>query len=83
MPGINQDTGVKDNWGFPGPTKYLLKHRQFQEMPNAGCFCADSIPLTSGTIRIGDKVEVLERVPAQYIKRPIKIDDNDAESDSE
>jgi len=71
VPGIDQETGFKDSWGTPGPLKYLLKHRQFEEMPGNGCFCCDSIPLSSGTIRVGDKVEVLERIPAQFVKRPL------------
>ncbi|KAG2175073.1 hypothetical protein INT44_007551 [Umbelopsis vinacea] len=82
VPGINQDTGVKDTWGTPGPMKYLLQNRQFDEMPGGGCFCCDSIPLTSGTIRVGDKVEVLERIPAKFAKQPKVIaDDRDEDDD--
>ncbi|KAI8370566.1 uncharacterized protein BYT42DRAFT_93749 [Radiomyces spectabilis] len=72
VPGVDQDTGIKDSWG--GPTPYLVKHRQFAEKPNEGRFCVDVVPLTSGTIHVGDKVQVLERIPTEYQQQPVKAD---------
>ncbi|KAI8971441.1 MOSC N-terminal beta barrel domain-containing protein [Mycotypha africana] len=66
VPGIDQDTGVKDTWDGKGPTDYLKLRRQFVDEPNQGQFCCDVIPLTSGKIRVGDKVKVLERIPEEY-----------------
>lgn len=69
MPGVNQDSGVKDKWG--GPLAYLKETRSFQEKPNDGCFCVDVVPLTSGVIRVGDKVQVLERIPDGKEQKPL------------
>ncbi|KAI8086372.1 MOSC N-terminal beta barrel domain-containing protein [Halteromyces radiatus] len=69
VPGVDQDSGVKDTWG--GPLSYLKEKRSFSEKPNDGCFCVDVVPLTSGTIRVGDKVEVLERIPAGKEPKPL------------
>ncbi|KAG2219822.1 hypothetical protein INT45_006265 [Circinella minor] len=71
VPGIDQDTAVKDIWG--GVTKYLSKVRNIPISPgkNNGCFCVDTAPLTSGTIHVGDTVEILERVPAKHVYHPV------------
>ncbi|CAO3653612.1 unnamed protein product [Cunninghamella echinulata] len=69
VPGVDQDTGKKDKWG--GPLSYLKEKRCFADKPNDGCFCVDVAPLTSGTIRIGDKIEVLERIPDDKIQKPL------------
>ncbi|ORX51992.1 hypothetical protein DM01DRAFT_1336982 [Hesseltinella vesiculosa] len=61
MPGIDQDTGVKDTWG--GPTPHLLKTRHFAERTDRGYFCIHALPLNKGTIHVGDSVQVLERIP--------------------
>ncbi|CAO3649523.1 unnamed protein product [Cunninghamella blakesleeana] len=69
VPGVDQETGNKDEWG--GPLSYLKKVRSFPEEPNDGFFCCHVAPLTSGTIRIGDKIEILERVPADKLEKPL------------
>lgn len=69
VPGVNQDSGVKDKWG--GPLAYLKETRSFEEKPNDGCFCVDVVPLTSGVIRVGDKVQVLERIPDGKEQKPL------------
>ncbi|ORZ15855.1 MOSC N-terminal beta barrel domain-domain-containing protein [Absidia repens] len=69
VPGVDQDHGVKDKWG--GPLAYLKETRSFVEKPNDGCFCVDVVPLTSGVIRVGDKVEVLERIPEGKEQKPL------------
>lgn len=71
VPSINQDTGIKDAWDGKGPTDYLKIRRRFKDQPGDGQFCCDVAPLTSGKIRVGDKVEVLERIPAAYHQGPI------------
>jgi uncharacterized protein YcbX len=71
VPSINQDTGKKDEWDGKGPTDYLKLRRSFADSPKDGVFCCDVVPLTSGTIRVGDKVEVLERIPEQYKQSPL------------
>ncbi|KAI8070837.1 hypothetical protein BC940DRAFT_295681 [Gongronella butleri] len=69
MPGIDQDTGVKDTWG--GPTPYLKKTRRFAEKPKEGFFCMHAIPLSKGTVRIGDPVHILERIPRDQQAHPL------------
>ncbi|KAI9494959.1 hypothetical protein BDB00DRAFT_816451 [Zychaea mexicana] len=71
VPGIDQDTGVKDDWGCV--TDYLKKKRNIPDKPgrNNGCFCVDAAPLTAGTIRVGDPIQVLERIPADCVEHPI------------
>ncbi|KAI8144178.1 MOSC N-terminal beta barrel domain-containing protein [Fennellomyces sp. T-0311] len=73
VPGINQDTGVKDDWGRSGVLEYLSLKRNIPDHngKSNGCFCVDAAPLTSGTIRVDDAVEVLERIPAQNVERPV------------
>ncbi|RUP48244.1 hypothetical protein BC936DRAFT_144799 [Jimgerdemannia flammicorona] len=65
VPGIDQETGLKDSWGSPGPLGVLKQHRALPEKPGAGFFCSHVIPLTSGKVKIGDEVEVLERIPSK------------------
>ncbi|KAG0175426.1 hypothetical protein DFQ28_000047 [Apophysomyces sp. BC1034] len=67
VPSINQDTGKKDPWGKAGVLDYLKLKRRFVETPSDGSFCVDVVPLTTGTIRVGDTVEVLERIPAEHV----------------
>ncbi|KAF7728814.1 hypothetical protein EC973_005440 [Apophysomyces ossiformis] len=67
VPSIDQDSGKKDGWGKAGVLDYLKLKRRFVETPTEGSFCVDVVPLTTGTIRIGDKVEVLERIPAEHV----------------
>ena len=45
--------------------------RQFAEELNQGRFCCDVVPLTSGKIRVGDAVQVLERIPEQFKQGPL------------
>ncbi|KAI9481341.1 MAG: MOSC N-terminal beta barrel domain-containing protein [Benjaminiella poitrasii] len=71
VPSINQDTGIKDAWDGKGPTDYLKMRRQFSDEPNMGQFCCDVIPLTSGKIRVGDKIEILEYIPEKYKQCPL------------
>lgn len=71
VPGINQDTGEKDAWDGKGPTDYLKLRRQFADEPNQGQFCCDVVPLTSGKICVGDKIQVLERIPEDYKQGPL------------
>ncbi|KAI8081133.1 MOSC N-terminal beta barrel domain-containing protein [Thamnidium elegans] len=71
VPGINQDTGEKDKWDGKGPTDYLKLRRRFIDEPKDGQFCCDVVPLTAGKIRVGDKVEVLERIPEEYKQGPL------------
>ncbi|RUS13535.1 MOSC domain-containing protein, partial [Endogone sp. FLAS-F59071] len=63
VPGINQETAVKDEWGTPGPLRVLKQYHSFPENPNAGYFCLHAMPLTAGKIKVGDEVVVLEWVP--------------------
>ncbi|KAI8064283.1 MOSC N-terminal beta barrel domain-containing protein [Gilbertella persicaria] len=71
VPGIDQDTGKKDAWDGKGPTDYLKIRRRFVDQPNHGQFCCDVVPLTTGKIRVGDRVEVLERIPEEYKQGPL------------
>src|SRR5690606_28029783 len=56
---IDPDTGVKDPAGEP-----LRTLRTFRRGPNGVLFGQNVIPRRLGTIRVGDRVEVLERAPA-------------------
>lgn len=71
IPGIDQDTGMKDAWDGKGPTDYLKIRRKFADEPSDGQFCCDVVPLTSGKIRVGDTVQVLERIPDAYKQGPL------------
>ncbi|OBZ90547.1 Molybdenum cofactor sulfurase [Choanephora cucurbitarum] len=71
VPGIDQDTGNKKLWDGKGPIDYLKMTRKFAEEPNDGQFCCDVVPLTTGKIRVGDRVEVLERIPQEYRCGPL------------
>ncbi|CAO0803323.1 unnamed protein product [Mucor circinelloides] len=71
VPSINQDTGEKDAWDGKGPTDYLKLRRKFADEPTEGQFCCDVVPLTSGKIRVGDKIQVLERIPEEYKQGPL------------
>lgn len=73
VPGINQDTGIKDDWDGKGPTDYLKVKRRFAEEPGEGQFCCDVVPLTTGKICVGDKVEILERIPEEYKQAPTPV----------
>ncbi|ORE09768.1 hypothetical protein BCV72DRAFT_260560 [Rhizopus microsporus var. microsporus] len=77
VPGIDQDSGKKDEWDGKGPTDYLKIYRQFTDEPGQGQFCCDVIPLTSGKVRVGDRVEVLEYIPQEYQQKPIKPNVNE------
>ncbi|KAI7865189.1 MOSC N-terminal beta barrel domain-containing protein [Spinellus fusiger] len=79
MPSIDQDTGIRDAWGSNGVTDHLLVTRQFKEKSGNGFFCHDAIPLTSGTIRIGNRVEVLERIPKDHVQYPMLNVENNKE----
>ncbi|KAI9317965.1 MOSC N-terminal beta barrel domain-containing protein [Dichotomocladium elegans] len=71
MPGFDQDTGIKDNWGVSGVLEYLKIKRNLSADPKQGYFCVDAAPLTKGTIRVGDPVKVLERIPADKVERVV------------
>lgn len=67
VPGVNQDTGIKDDWGKGNLLGFLREKRSFKESPNQGYFCVDAIPLTKGTIHVGDEIKVLERIPESHV----------------
>lgn len=71
VPSINQDTGEKDAWDGKGPTDYLRLRRKFADEPAHGQFCCDVIPLTSGKICVGDKIQILERIPDEFKQGPL------------
>ncbi|KAI8639705.1 hypothetical protein BD408DRAFT_420955 [Parasitella parasitica] len=71
VPSIDQDTGVKDDWDGKGPTDYLKLRRQFSDEPSQGQFCCDVVPLTSGKICVGDKIQILERIPEEFKQGPL------------
>ncbi|KAI8389341.1 MOSC N-terminal beta barrel domain-containing protein [Blakeslea trispora] len=71
VPSIDQDTGDRRVWDGKGPIDFLKMTRKFAEEPNDGQFCCDVVPLTTGIIRVGDRVEVLERIPEKYRQGPL------------
>jgi uncharacterized protein YcbX len=75
VPSIDQDSGIKETWDGKGPTDYLKVVRRFQDQPGEGQFCCDVVPLTSGKIKLGDTIQVLERIPEEYQQRPIVLEE--------
>jgi hypothetical protein len=49
----------------------LKLRRKFADEPAHGQFCCDVVPLTSGKICVGDKVQVLERIPDEFKQGPL------------
>ncbi|KAI8996813.1 MOSC N-terminal beta barrel domain-containing protein [Pilobolus umbonatus] len=68
---IDQETGIKVEWDGRTVNDYLKIKRSFKDNTKEGHFCSHIIPLTRGKIQVGDKVEVLERIPKEYAQNPI------------
>lgn len=71
IPNIDQETGMKDAQTGLSTTDQMRTLREFAEEPTKAQFCCDVIPLTAGKIRVGDKVEILERIPERFKQGPL------------
>ncbi|KAI9268262.1 hypothetical protein BDA99DRAFT_535773 [Phascolomyces articulosus] len=69
IPGIDQNTGIKDGWNV---MDHLKITRNIPGVPghDNGCFSVDTLPLTSGIVQVGYPIQVLERIPASFVEHP-------------